>query len=116
MGTAHKRLGEFRKVGQNLFRYSANRVYYAVFKVTGKKIWKSLETADRELAQRRLKEELGKRGMIEPRHAGMNLAELLSLYEASLVGFASRTQATRKSILRIFKDTWQHGLALPVRA
>jgi hypothetical protein len=42
----HNRSGEFRKVGQNPFRYSANEVYYAIYKIAGKKIWKSLETTD----------------------------------------------------------------------
>jgi hypothetical protein len=42
----HNRSGEFRKVGQNLFRHSANKVYYASCKIAGKKIWKSLETTN----------------------------------------------------------------------
>jgi len=76
MATAHKR---GRKVGQNLFRYSANKTYYAVFKVGGKKIWKSLETADRALADRKLAAELRKRGVVDPRQSRMTLAQLLVL-------------------------------------
>ncbi len=78
MGKAHNRGGEFRKVGQNLFRYSANGVYYAISKIAGKKIWKSLESTDRELTQRRLKEELGKNGLVDPAQSAMTLAELIA--------------------------------------
>ena len=60
--TTPRRAGQFRKVGENLYRYSSNEIYYAVFRVNGKLIWKSLETEDRELAKRKLKEELEKHG------------------------------------------------------
>ena len=115
MGTAHAREGKFRKVGQDLYRYSANKNYYAVFRIGGKQIWRSLETADRELAERKLKAELEKRGRVDPRSGKMTVEELLKLYEKSLEGLAPHTQATRKSILKKFKATWPHGLALPVR-
>jgi integrase len=115
MGRAHTRGGEFRKAGQNLFRYSANKVYYAVFKVRGKKIWKSLETADRELAERKLKGELAKRGKIDHQNGRTTFEELLKLYEESIQGLAKHTQETRKSILKIFRATWKHGFETLVR-
>jgi hypothetical protein len=34
--------GEFRKVGECLYRYSSNGVYYARFKTDGKEIRRSL--------------------------------------------------------------------------
>ena len=43
---AHQRRGEFRKVGENLYRYSSNDRYYAAFRVKGKLIWKSLKTTN----------------------------------------------------------------------
>ena len=55
MGDAHTRNGEFRKVAEHLYGYSANKIYYAGFKVRGKRIWKSLETMDREMANRKVK-------------------------------------------------------------
>ena len=57
IGRNHQRKGEFRKVGENLYRYSTSGTYYAVFRVRGKLIRKSLKTADRERAKRKLKEE-----------------------------------------------------------
>ena len=60
MKTAHSRAGEFRKVGENMYRYSSNGVYYARFRVNGKLIQRSLDTTDREFAKRLLKEEISK--------------------------------------------------------
>ena len=37
-----KRADEFGNVADHLYRYSANKIYYAVSKVRGKRIWKSL--------------------------------------------------------------------------
>jgi len=37
-GQTHSRQGEFRKVGENLYRYSSNDRYYAVFRLKGKLI------------------------------------------------------------------------------
>jgi len=38
--TSPRGAGRFRKVGENLYRYSSNDFYYAVFRVNGKLIWK----------------------------------------------------------------------------
>jgi len=116
MPNAHSRTGQFRKVSQNLFRYSANKNYYAIYKVAGKKIWRSLETADRELAERRLKEELQKHGKVDQKDSKLSLSDLLKLYEASIQGLAEHTKATRRSILRVFTETWEHGFDVPVRS
>jgi len=60
-----------------LYRYSSNKIYYAVFRSDGKLIWKSLQTDDRELANRKLKAELEKHGKTNPAARGMTLAPLL---------------------------------------
>ncbi len=83
---AHTRQGVFRKVGENLYRYSSNRRYYAVFRVNGKLFWKSLATADREMANRKLKDELEKQGKIDADAANMSLSTLLDLYEKRPTG------------------------------
>jgi len=46
--------GQFQKVGECLYRYSSNGVYYARIKGRGKEIRPSLETTDRALAKRML--------------------------------------------------------------
>jgi hypothetical protein len=46
---AHSRPGKFRKVSENLYRYSSNGIYYAIFRDRGKLKSKSLKTTDRAL-------------------------------------------------------------------
>src|SRR6185369_1036639 len=53
----HYKLGAYRRVADHLYRYSANKKYYAVFKFNGKTKWIQLATTDRELAGRKVKEE-----------------------------------------------------------
>jgi hypothetical protein len=112
---AHSRTGEFRKVGENLYRYSSNGIYYARFCGKGKSIYRSLKTTDRELAKRQLKDEIGKASKIDPKLAKMTLDELLRFHEETLAQYTPKTTATRQSILKIFKETWEHGLDLPVK-
>lgn len=114
MQNAHARNGHFHKVGENLYRYSSNHRYYAVFRVKRKLIWKSLKTADRELAKRRLKEELEKFGRVDPNSADLSLKDLLKLYEQQLQKYDAKTIATRTSILNIFKRTWENGFEIQV--
>jgi len=40
-------LGEFRKVGENMYRYSSNGIYYARFKNKGKLIHRTLHPPER---------------------------------------------------------------------
>ena len=52
MKTTHSRIGEFSKVGENLYRYSSSGVYYARYRNKGKEIQHSLNaTTDREFAR-----------------------------------------------------------------
>ncbi len=44
----------------------------------------------------------------------MSLEKLLKLYAGRLSQYEFKTAATRRSILGIFKNTWRHGLAVPV--
>jgi len=49
MRTLQSKIGVFEKVGECLYRYSRNGVYYARIKADGKEIKRSLETTDRAL-------------------------------------------------------------------
>jgi hypothetical protein len=114
-GRNHQRKGAFRKVGENLYRYSTSGTYYAVLRVQGKLIWKSLETDDRELATRNLKEAKEKQGKIDAAAAKMTLSALLDLYEKRLQQYDAKTIETRTWILKTFRETWLNGLEIPVR-
>src|SRR5262249_12991072 len=112
----HYKLGRYSRVADHLYRYSATKKYYAVFKCNGKTKWIPLNTTDRELAGRKLKEEVVKYKRTDPRVSTMSLEALLKLYEQSIQGLAEHTQETRKSILGAFKKTWDHGLEIQAGA
>ncbi|MGD0261488.1 MAG: tyrosine-type recombinase/integrase [Verrucomicrobiota bacterium] len=116
MNKSHPRSGEFRRVAENLFRYSSSSVYYARFQSNGKDISRSLRTTDRTLAKRRLADELENASKLDVKVGKMTLEELLRLYEERLGQYAPKTIATRLSIRKIFKETWPHGLNVPVHS
>lgn len=113
--TQHTRNGRFVRVAENLYRYSSSKVYYAVFRRDGKLVWRSLKTTDRELAKRRLKDEIEAVGRIDARQKDLTVESLLRMYEEQLTRFDTGTQVNRRSILSIFRSTWKYGLDLPVK-
>lgn len=116
MKASHQKLGKYSRVADHLYRYSVTKKYYAVIKVAGKTKWIPLNTTDREIAGRNLKAEIAKLKHTDPQKSKMTLEALLSLYEQSIQGLAGHTQATRKSILKVFKSTWTHGFDIPISA
>jgi hypothetical protein len=48
MRTLQSKIGAFQKVGECLYRYSSNGVYYAWIKHEGKEVKRSLRTTDRQ--------------------------------------------------------------------
>ena len=76
----HYKLGKYHKVADHLYRYSATTKYYAVFKWDGKTKWIPLETTDRELAARRVKEEIAKYKKTDPKSSSWTMRELASLH------------------------------------
>ena len=114
MKPTHQKLGKYSRVADHLYRYSVTKKYYAVIKVAGKTKWLPLNTTDREIASRNLKLEMAKLKNTDPQKSKMTLRALLDLYEQSIQGLAEHTQATRKSILKSFKETWAHGLEIQI--
>jgi hypothetical protein len=49
MSTAQRKIGVFQKVGECLYRYSSNGVYYGRIRIDGKEIKQSLKTTDRAI-------------------------------------------------------------------
>jgi len=116
MNETHSRSGEFARVAENLYRYSSSGIYYARFRSNGKEISKSLRTTDRGLAKRRLADEMDNASKLDVKVGKMTLEELLRLYEQRLEQYAPKTIATRRSIFKIFKQSWPHGLNIPVHS
>ena len=107
---AHSRSGEFQNVGENLYRYSSNGIYYGVFRDRGKLKWKSLRTDDKALAKRKLAEELKRASRVDPKASKMSLEALVQIYLETIQTFDRKTIQTRQSIAKKFKETWPFGL------
>ncbi|HEY1717299.1 MAG TPA: hypothetical protein VGH42_03285 [Verrucomicrobiae bacterium] len=71
-------------------------------------------TTDREIAGRKAREEMAKFKKTDPAVSTMTQEVLSGLYEQSIQGLDEHTQATRKSILKKFKETWSHGLDIQI--
>ena len=67
---------QLQKVGECLYRYSSNGVYYARLKVDGKEIKRSPGTTDRTLARRNLAALKDELRQIDRSQGRMTLAEL----------------------------------------
>ena len=97
----------------SLYRHSVNGTYYGIKKVSGKKKSHSLDTTDRKIAERRLKDWLQDLDKIDAEAAKTTLASLLGTFTASNAGKAKKTQDTNNSILNVLKATWKPGLDHP---
>jgi len=97
-----------------LYRHSVNGVYYAIKKVSGKKKTHCLETTDRKLAERRLKDWIQDIDRIDSSATKTSLEILLGKFSSANAGKAKKTQATNDSILKIFRETWKPGLDMHV--
>jgi len=69
-------VGAFLKVGECLYRYSSNGVYYARIKSSGKEIRRSLETTDPALARRNLRKLRNEQSQIDRSKSRLTLREL----------------------------------------
>jgi hypothetical protein len=97
-----------------LYRHSVNGTYYGIKKVLGKKKSHSLDTADRKIAERRLKDWLEDLDKIDAQATKTTFAALLDKFSASNAGKAKKPQATNNSILSVLKATWRPGLSIRV--
>ncbi|HEY2626075.1 MAG TPA: hypothetical protein VGI41_04915, partial [Candidatus Udaeobacter sp.] len=109
MQTTQRKSGEFHRVGESLYRYSSNGVYYARIKTDGKEIRRSLETTDRDLAKRRLADFRDRRRQIDQSQGKLTLAELCDRYLATVRHQKPKTVERKALIARRIKDDWPSG-------
>src|SRR6266568_3841703 len=95
-GTAN---GAFQKVGECLYRYSSNGVYYARIKVDGKEIRKSLRTTDRILANRLLTQFKQEQRQIDRSQGRITLSELCDRYLQTVQHQKPQTVAGKTRII-----------------
>src|SRR5580704_14577761 len=73
-------VGAFQKVGECLYRYSSNGVYYARIKSGGKEIRRSLGTTDPALARRNLRKLRDEQTQIDRSKSRLTLRDLCETY------------------------------------
>src|SRR5215472_10391577 len=101
-----KSTGTLQKVGECLYRYSSNGVYYARFESGGKEIRRSLRTTDRALAQRALSWLKQEREQVDPAQAKLTLGELCDRYAATVQHQKPKTIERKSLIIRRIKKHW----------
>ena len=99
----------FHKVGECLYRYSSNGVYYARFESSGKEIRRSLRTTDRASAQRALAWLKHEREQVDPAQGKLTLGELCDRYSATIQHQKPKTVERKSLIIRRVKSHWPTG-------
>jgi integrase len=101
--------GVFRKVGECLYRYSSNGVYYARFKADGKEIRRSLETTDRAEATRKLAAEKEKERQTDRSQGKLTLRELCDRWLKTIEGSKRKTFEAKSYVADQIKNEWPAG-------
>jgi integrase len=98
-----------QKVGECLYRYSSNGVYYARIKTEGKEIKRSLGTTDRALAKRKLtllREELHR---VDPSQGRITLTQLCVRYLNTIQHQKPKTVERKEAIIYRLLRNWPTG-------
>jgi integrase len=103
--------GEFEKVGECLYRYSSNGVYYGRIRVEGKDIKRSLHTTDREIARRKLAEFRNQQRQTDRSAGKVTIAALCDefLKAARALHHKAKTVERRELIVGRIKSDWPEG-------
>jgi integrase len=104
-----KQVRAFQKVGECLYRYSSNGVYYARFKMHGKEIMRSLRTTDPAIARRTLAQRKAEQDGIDRSRGKCTLAELADEYIRTAQHQKPATLELKTLIVRRMKNEWPTG-------
>jgi integrase len=107
--------GTFQKVGECLYRYSRNGVYYGRIKRGGKETKRSLRTSDRALAQRRLRDFRNEQQQLDPSRGNLTLAQLCDRWLATKKNAKAKTLGTKAHVVKQIKSRWPGGATQRVR-
>jgi integrase len=109
MKVLQRKIGVFQKVGECLYRYSSNGVYYARIKADGKEIKRSLETTDRAIAQRQLASFKDEQRQIDRSQGKLTLIELTDRYLKTVQHQKPKTVERKTFIVGRIKTDWPTG-------
>jgi len=100
---------QFQKVGECLYRYLPNGVYYARIKAGGKEIRQSLKTIDRANANRELRQLKDEQRQIDRSQGKLTLAQLCKRYLLTARHQKPKTVERKTLIVRRIKEDWPTG-------
>jgi integrase len=100
---------QLQKVGECLYRYPSNDVYYARIKIDGKEIKRSLGTTDRALARRKLSALKDELRQIDRSQGKLTLAELCDRYLRTVQHQKPKTVERKTFIVGRIKNDWPTG-------
>ena len=101
--------GQLQKVGECLYRYSSNGVYYARLKIDGKEIKRSLGTTDRALGRRKLSALKDEVRQVDRSQGKLTLAELCERYLKTVQHQKPKTVERKTFIVGRIKTDWPTG-------
>jgi integrase len=109
MDKPQRKNGELHRVGESLYRYSSNGVYYARIKSEGKEIRRSLRTTDRALARRNLAALKDELRQVDRSQGRVTLAELCDRYLKTVQHQKPKTIERKTFIVARIKRDWPAG-------
>ena len=98
-----------------LYRHNRSGRYYACKKVSGRRKEYSLETCDRKIAERRLKEWVGNLEKVDAEVEKTTISQLVERYLKVTAGLSESSRANDKSVIKKFWAWWPHGKNFQVR-
>ena len=104
----------FQKVGECLYRYIPSGTYYARIKTDGKEIRRSLRTADRQIANRELRQLKEREGQIDRSQGKLTLTKLCDRYIKTVQHQTPKTVKQKAYIIDRIKDDWPTGSLIQV--
>lgn len=98
-----------------LYRHIPSNRYYGVKKLHGKRRERSLDTTDRKIAERRLKEWVTSLEKVDAEVEKTTLGALFEKYVAVNQGQSDSSLCIINGVLEDFKSWWPHGMDFQVR-
>ena len=106
----------FEKVGECLYRNPTSGTYYAIIKVRGKQIKKSLETDNLPEARRKLKDYRVSVTRIDHKAARRTLAHYADVMLGGAAGKDDTFSKNKARIVGLIKTKWPGGSDIPIAA
>lgn len=98
-----------------LYRHTRSGRYYGAKKLHGKRREVSLRTTDRQIAERRLRDWIGKLHRVDVEKERTTFRQLIATFIATTAGKSRSTQTTNACVVKRLKQTWRFGLDIEVR-